>query len=296
MELRHLRYFEALAGTLNFTRAAEKSHVTQSTLSHQIKQLEDELGLPLFERVGKKVVITEAGETFLNRITPALRQIDEAARGLTDSAEVVSGNLRIGVTHSFNIRLVPDCIAVFLARHPSIRVTVEELTGDAIVQSLSEDRVDIGIAYRPLIHTDLHFEPLFNEELKLVVSKEHPLAKRKKIRMVELHGVRMTLLPTYFSTRQLLDECFLAAGAEPIVVAELNSTQPMVELISKTNLAGIVSEKTVDLRENMRVIPLENPTPMRTPGLLWVRGKPQMEAAKHFVTTIRRKLAENMDA
>src|SRR5690606_11663634 len=107
MELRHLRYFAALAETLNFTRAASKCHVTQSTLSHQIKQMEEELGVRLFDRVGKRVIITEAGDAFLSRIQPALDQIDTAVGALHAPGETLTGRLRIGAIHSFNTRLVP---------------------------------------------------------------------------------------------------------------------------------------------------------------------------------------------
>lgn len=288
MELRHLRYFQALAATLNFTRAAEKSHVTQSTLSHQIKQLEEELGVALFERTGKKVILTEAGETLLEQVTPAMRMIDEATWHIRDDAEVVKGTIRVGATHSFNIRLVPDCVAAFLNRHPSIRVVVEELSGNEITERLKQNKIDFGISYRPRDHTDLHFEPLFNEELKLVVGRNHPLAGRKKVRMVELQMIRMTLLPQYFSTRQILDECFAAARIEPQVVVELNSVMPMIELVRKTDLATIVSEMVLTRADDLRVIPIEDPTPMRTPGLLWVRGQPQSEAIRHFITSVRR--------
>src|ERR1700733_9627410 len=82
MELRHLRYFAALAEQLSFTRAAEKVHITQSTLSHQIKQLEDEIGLQLFDRIGKRVVMTEAGEQLLGRVTKALNEIDDGVRAV----------------------------------------------------------------------------------------------------------------------------------------------------------------------------------------------------------------------
>lgn len=288
MELRHLRYFQALAGTLNFTRAAEKSHVTQSTLSHQIKQLEEELGVSLFERTGKKVLLTEAGETLLDQITPAMRMIDEATWLIRDSSDEVKGTIRVGATHSFNMRLVPDCIAAFLNRHPSIKVVVEELSGNEITERLKQNEIDLGISYRPRAQTDLHFEPLYNEEMKLVVGRNHPLAKRKKVRMVELQMQRMALLPTYYSTRQILDECFAAARVEPQVVVELNSVMPMVELVKKTDLATIVSEVVITSEKDLRVIPIEDPTPIRTPGLLWVRGQAQSEAIRHFINTVRR--------
>ena len=107
MELRHLRYFDALAEALNFTRAAQRLHVTQSTLSHQIRQLEDELGYPLFDRTTKKVTMTEAGEVLRSHMVPALQQIDRAVQALRDAPPSLQGSIRLGTTHSFNTRLVP---------------------------------------------------------------------------------------------------------------------------------------------------------------------------------------------
>ncbi|MHC8286079.1 LysR substrate-binding domain-containing protein [Pseudomonas sp. XS1P51] len=288
MELRHLRYFSALAETLNFTRAADRTHVTQSTLSHQIKQMEDELGVRLFDRVGKRVVITEAGDTLLAQVAPALRQIDIAVNSLSTPAGSMVGSVRIGATYSFNTRLVPQCVASFLSRNPGIRVTAEELSQAKIVERLESGDLDLGIAYRPEGEHELWFEPLYNEEMVLVVNNEHPLAKRRCVRMLELHNVRMTLLPKTFSTRQQLDECFRAAGAEPLIVAEMNTIMPMIELIRQTDLAGIVGEKSIQLPEGLSVVALENPTPIRTPGLLWKRGGSDDLAIKQFAAIVRR--------
>lgn len=288
MELRHLRYFSALAETLNFTRAADRTHVTQSTLSHQIKQLEDELGVKLFDRIGKRVVITEAGDNLLAQIAPALRQIDVAVNSLSTPAGSMVGHIRIGATYSFNTRLVPQCIASFLAPNPDIRVTAEELSQSKIVERLESGDLDLGIAYRPQEHHDLWFEPLYNEEMMLVVRDSHPLAKRKRMRMVELHNVRMTLLPKVFSTRQQLDECFRACGAEPLVVVEMNTIMPMIELIRQTDLAGIVGETAIEVADGLSVVALENPTPIRTPGLLWKRGGTDDFAIQQFAAVVRR--------
>lgn len=288
MELRHLRYFSALAETLNFTRAAHRTHVTQSTLSHQIKQLEDELGVQLFDRIGKRVVITEAGDHLLAQIAPALRQIDVAVNSLSTPAGSMVGHIRVGATYSFNARLVPQCIASFLAPNPGISVTAEELSQAKIVERLLSGDLDLGIAYRPQENQELWFEPLYNEEMVLLVRSDNPLARRKRMRMVELHNVRMALLPKVFSTRQQLDECFRACGAEPLVVAEMNTVLPMIELIRQTDLAGIVGESATDMVEGLSVVALENPTPIRTPGLIWKRGGPDDSAIKQFAAVVRR--------
>lgn len=217
MELRHLRYFVAVAESLSFTRAAERVHVTQSTLSHQIRQLEDEVGQVLFDRLGKKVFMTEAGQLFLAHAQRALREVDAGLAMLRPEAGGLSGQLRIGATHTFNIGLIPECVALFLARHPTVKLCVEEMAADEIGVQLRAQALDLGIAYRPAADSDLAFEPLYNEELVFVAADSHPLAGRRRIRMVELHQQPLVLLPRRFATRQLLNECFAASGAEPAV-------------------------------------------------------------------------------
>lgn len=287
MELRHMRYFLAIAETLNFTRAAEKVHVTQSTLSHQIRQLEEELGQPLFARIGKKVVITEAGQNFHEHVVPIMRQVDQAVGALKEAPQELRGELRIAATHSFNVQLIPLCLSVFMQRLPHVKVMVEELSGDQISEGLVSGSLDLGISYRPSIPHGLRFEPLYNEELKLIVAAGHPLAKRKRLRMVELNGQRMTLLAPHFSTRQMLNECFEAAGAHPQVVAELNAISPMIELVRRTDLCSIVAENALRDEPGVKAIPLESPTPVRTPGLLWSQQAQRPPASRLMAETIR---------
>ncbi|HYE39265.1 MAG TPA: LysR family transcriptional regulator, partial [Ramlibacter sp.] len=186
MELRHLRYFDALAETLNFTRAAERLHVTQSTLSHQIRQLEEELGAPLFDRGGKRVRMTEAGEILRSHMTPALEQIDLGLQALRAPAEAVTVRIRLGTTPSFNTQMVPQCVATLLKSYPGIQVAVEELAASQILKRLRSGHLDMAVSYPPGEGGDLWFEPLYNEELRLLVAGDHPLARRRKVRMVEL--------------------------------------------------------------------------------------------------------------
>ena len=288
MELRHLRYFVALAEHLSFTRAAQRVHVTQSTLSHQIKQLEDEVGQPLFDRIGKRVVLTEAGENFLGYASKALREVDDGLSHLMRTRDELSGEVRIGATGTFNISFVPECLATFLQRNPTVKVTVEELAADAIAQRLADATLDVGIAYQPADPTDLWFEPLYTEEMVLVVSSAHPFAQRRRVRMVELHRQPLVLLGQAFATRTLLDACFRESGAEPVVMAEMNTIAPMMGVVARTQLATIVSRHAVTPREDLRIVPLESPTPVRTPGMLWKRDAKQPPAVRSFAATLRK--------
>ena len=294
MELRHLRYFVALAEYLSFTRAAARVHVTQSTLSHQIRQLEEEVGQPLFDRIGKKVVTTEAGELFLAFASRALKEVDLGLAMLKPGGSGLTGQVRIGATHTFNIGLIPECVALFLERHPAVQVRIEELAADQIGAKLQAGELDLGIAYRPSGPSELWFEPLYNEEMVLVVADTHPLASRKRIRMVELHQQRLVLLPEYFATRTLLDECFKASGAEPIVVAEMSTIAPMLGLVLRMQIAAIAATNAVPAAmKGLRVIPLESPTPIRTPGLLWCLGGKQAAPVQSFAVIVRKTALGN---
>jgi LysR family cyn operon transcriptional activator len=287
MELRHLRYFAALAEQLNFTRAAETVHVTQSTLSHQIKQLETEIGHRLFDRIGKRIVITEAGEQLLGRVKHALSEIDDGLREVRGSAQQLSGNLRIGVTHTFNVSLLPTCIDLFFRKHPSVRVTVQEQNAESVGRGVEAQDFDIGIAYRPDGAAAISFEPLCNDEMALVVSPNHHLAGRKRIRMVELHRQNLVLSTRDTTTRELLDGWFRSVGAEPIVVVEMNPIAPALALVRRIDIGAIISRQAlIDVRD-LHIIPIENPTPMRTPGILWNRNHQPTAAAKSFAVILR---------
>lgn len=288
MELRHLRYFSALAGSLSFTRAAERVHVTQSTLSHQIRQLEEELGTRLFDRVGKRVTLTEAGETFLAYALRALQEIDQGVGALKESGADLAGSVRVGATHSFNLGFIPECVALFMRRHPTVHMTVQELAADSIVSKVSAGELDLGITYRPSGLSELVFEPLYNEEMVLVVGKNHPLYKRKRVRMVELHRQPIALLPQEFATRAMLEECFVACGAEPLVVAEMNTISPMLSLVERTEIATIVAKSVIPLGSALKAIPIENPTPIRTPGILRRKADRPSPEVRSFSSIVRK--------
>ncbi|MFZ2642832.1 MAG: LysR family transcriptional regulator substrate-binding protein, partial [Verrucomicrobiia bacterium] len=199
----------------------------------------------------------------------------------------MSGVVRIGATHTFNMGFIPECVALFLSRNATVKVVIEELSADAIATSLDAGHIDLGVAYRPE-QSDLRFEPLFNEELVLAVADFHPLAKRKRIRMIELHREPLVLLPRGFATRRLLDECFSAAGAEPNVVAEMNTIAAMLGLAARTGIGAIVAANAVGNSSGLCLVPMENPTPMRTPGLLFKEGRPLTRPVRAFAALLRK--------
>lgn len=287
MELRHLRYFVALAERLNFTQAAAQVHVTQSTLSHQIRQLEEELGRALFSRTKRHVALTAAGELFLPKAVHALGELDSGVALLSAKAAELTGRIRMGTTPTFNIHVIPRVLAAFSLRHPNVQVSVDEDTAAGINRKVATGQFDLAISYHPGEEPRLVFEPLCNEELVLLVGVGHPLAARKRVRIVELHRREMILPPPRFATRRMLDEAFASAGASPSIRVESDSITAMVATVSQSQLATIVSRHAVQPDARLRVVPLESPTPVRTPGLVRLRKKQMSPAEAEFASIVR---------
>ena len=287
MELRHLRYFLALAERLNFTQAAAAVHVTQSTLSHQIAQLEDELGVKLFDRSDRRVTLAAAGELFLPKAIKALAEIDSAIALMNTPRKTLGGQLRLGTTPTLNMEVVPHCVTLFARDHPSMRVMVDEGTSDQLIADMRAGLLDLVVAYRPFDLAGLVFEALYTEEMVVVVNRQHPLARRRRLRVIELHQRELVLAPRKFTTRVQLDEAFEAAGAEPLITMESSSIAAMLKLVQQTPLATIVSRSALSEHLGLHPIPLEGPTVVRTPGLIWLVDQPRMPAVASFAALMR---------
>ncbi len=161
MLLRHIRYFLAVAEQKNFTRAAEALHVSQPTLSQQIRQLEDTLGTLLFDRSGRTIHLTDAGEAWMRYAKLALQDLDAGVRAIHDVAELSRGSLRFAVTPTYTASLVGPIVDGFHEAHPGIRIDIRELTQDQMEAQLADDKLDIGVAFHPAFSADIESQPLF---------------------------------------------------------------------------------------------------------------------------------------
>jgi len=293
MELRHLRYFLALAEKLHFLRAANTLHVSQSTLSHQIKQLEDELGKRLFLRQKRKVSLTDAGRSFLSHATGVLAGVDQALLSVKQTGPAIRSVVRVVATPTISVSLLPDCIAKFHTSFPGSRIVIEEVTDTAEIRRLLLDEgTDIGIAYPPFDTTELWFEALYDEDMLLVVPANHALARKRKIRLVDLHGQRMALTHSTVH-RQMLDGYLRSVGAEPEVIVELTGgISTLMHLISSLNVAAIVPQYAASTDRNFKILPIERPLPVRTPSVYVKRSRQLSAAARGLLSIIRQVASE----
>ena len=293
IELRHLRYFLAVADTAHFTRAAAKLHVTQPTLSHQIRQLEGQLNLPLFDRVGRRVKLTAAGETLLPHARKVLHELEAARTALDELHGLKRGLLRVGIVQTVNACVIPDIVARFGEAHAGIRVECAEMAVADIESDLESGRLDLGISFLPPGRKGLAGEELFSEELVAVVAENHSLAKRRRLRLRELEPHPLALLSGKFCTRQLIDCAFVKAGAEPNVQLEMNTIASLLSTVRRTRFVSILPSIALCRQDlGLKAIPLTQPTPRRSVGLVCLRGSNCRAAALAFARVTKTVLAE----
>lgn len=291
MELRHLRYFLAVADSLSFTRAADQLHVTQPTLSHQVKQLENEIKSVLFDRVGRRVLLTPSGEIFREYAQKALKEINSATAAISELEGLRHGALTVGVFESFSTSLLPPLLAEFRALYPGVHVTMRQLPTGQLEEQLDKGNLNFGIAYSPPATDKIVAEKLFDEPLVLVVGTKHPLAQRKTIHITALDGEPLTLLTAEFPSRRLLESCLASVGAKPRIVLEINSIQATLATVRHTKLATVLTARMAMTVPGLHCIELV-PTVVRTAALFWRQGGYRTTAARAMADLIKKACAD----
>ncbi|WP_424637514.1 transcriptional regulator CynR [Embleya sp. AB8] len=289
LELRHLRYLLAVAERANFTRAAEDLHISQPTLSQQIKQLERTIGAQMFDRTGRTVRLTDAGETYVHYARRALRDLAAAERAVLDVADLSRGHLRIAVTPTFTTYLVGPLAAELHTRHPGITLDIRETSQDRIEADLLADQLDLAIAFHGPHLPGITATPLYAETLSVVTAAPRGAAgPPRPLPVADLSGHQLALLSGDFATRRQVDGYFTAHRIQPRIVVEANSIQALTEIVRRTNLATVLPDAVTHDHPHLTPIPLDPPLPTRTVTLLR-RENAYESAATHAFTQITRQ-------
>lgn len=186
MEWNQLRYFQTVGQLEHFTHASEKLSVSQPALSRAIARLEEELGVPLFDREGRTVSLNRYGQIFLNRINRAMQEISAGEREIKDLIDSSSGNVSLGFIPSQGSSLVPDVLGLFRKDYPTIKFQLYQNITNNILGQLESSDLDFCFCTKPISHEKVHWIKLLTEELFVIVPKEHPLAQRNEIKLNEL--------------------------------------------------------------------------------------------------------------
>ncbi|MFF4788489.1 transcriptional regulator CynR [Streptomyces sp. NPDC001276] len=284
LELRHLRYLLAVAEHGSFTRAAEDLRISQPTLSQQVRQLERTVGVPLLDRTGRSVRLTDAGETYARHARRALRDLEAAQRAVQDVQDLTRGHLRLAATPTFTSYLVGPLVAEMHARHPGITLDVKEMTQDRIESALLADDLDLGIAFSGSHLPGVVAQILFTETLSLVTGTPAPEAgPSQPLPVDELSNRQLALLNGDFATRSHIDAHFATHKVQPRIAVEANSVQALVEIVRRTPIATVLPDAITHDHPHLRPVPLEPALPARTVTLLRRGSSYQSAAARAFI-------------
>jgi DNA-binding transcriptional LysR family regulator len=241
MEIRQLKAFIAIADAHTFTAAAQRIHYTQAALSMQIKQLEKEVGVPLFTRMPRRVVLTEAGEKLLERAHLILREHDAALSELAELAGAKHGRLRVGSASGMvSADALPSILKRLRKAHPHADVSVSSGTSEGLVKKILAGEIDTAFVSLPVQAHNIETELLSQDQLVAIASPRHPLAKQRVVSAFALAGQKLILGERGGNTRRLIDEFFAEAGLKPSVAMELSRQAAIKNMVAADMGIGIV--------------------------------------------------------
>ena len=292
MELRHLRYFVAVAGELNVRRAARRLHVSQPPLSRQIHDLEDELGTKLFDRTNKKLTLTPAGETFLKEARQILTQVQRAAQRAQAASRGEAGQLSIGILSPIGGLFLPPAIRAFRERFPVVDLTVADLLPEEQIAALMDRRMDLGFVPLPAIevHPELEFEPVRQVELVAALPPGHRLTRQSRLTLRKLADEPFVLFKrsSAASVHDWILNLCREAGFEAHLVKLVDRPQSILELVA----AGFGISLVPDLFQRYPSEVVFRSLPATTPklhlSLAWRRDN-ESPLLKSFLEILRRQ-------
>ncbi|MFF7726986.1 LysR family transcriptional regulator [Streptomyces sp. NPDC008001] len=282
MDLLSLRYFRAVARHEHISRAAEELRVAQPSVSRTIIRLEAELGVPLFDRRGRRIRLNEHGTAFLHRVERALAEIDDARREMADAAGDGPGRVSVAAETLLQLAAV---LAAFQEQRPGVKVRLFQTTVESMRRHLRSGEVDFALASQPLAGPDLCSLELVREEVLLAVPRGHPLAGRERVAVAELAGEGFVSTRAGHWQRALLERLFAREGLTPRVVCEGDEAAATPELVGVglgLGLMPAVARWTLGERSPVAWLRLDAADCHRTLTLVWRRDAYLSPAALDF--------------
>ena len=274
-------------------RAADVLHADQSTVSRKIARIEEEVGVALFERVGRSIRLTQAGRRFVSRAARILDDLSDAVADARGSVSAESGQVHVGFLHTVGARWLPERLARFLRAFPSVRFILEEGTSAEVVGGLIAGDFDLGIVGPPPTNVrELEVHPLFRERVAVVVPSGHALAGQSSCILQDLAEERLILPRSRSGLRKVVDDAFAAQGIAPNVAYEgddLAIVQGLVEAGLGTTLLPVPLPMP---STRVSVLPLREPAIARTMVLCWNRRRSLPPAARLFASRLLEDVSE----
>ena len=290
LEIRHLRYFLAVAEAGSFSRAADRLGLAQPSISQQMRDLEGGLGLALFQRRGRKILLTPAGTIFEGHARAMLHQLENCLEDLSRGPDQISGTLNVGVVPFLDVALMPKLLGRFASAHPAIRLAVNEFSSPDIETALEEGRVHVGIGFLTRHSPNLRYERLWADKIGLIVPQSHPWAKRTAINFHDLHQQRLLQLPDTFVIRRMTDDICRKYLVRPRTVAEISSIEALLRSLAPLQAGALLPKIALHGTSGLRAISLRGKSLAVEIGLLRLSDSDGNSAVAAF-TKLAREIA-----
>lgn len=245
LTLRQLKVFESVARHLNYTRAAEELFLTQPAVSMQVKQLEGQLGVALFEQLGKRIHLTEAGQEVLGYARGVTQQLDELESVLDRLKGLSGGRLRISVATTANY-FIPTLLGTFARRYPEVTVSLDVTNREILLRQLSENSVDLVIMGQPPVEADVEAESFMENPLVIVAPPGHPLAHQKKIPLKRLQEEVFLVREPGSGTRIAMERFFTEREIHLKTGMEVGSNEAIKQSVQAGLGLGLLSRATIE--------------------------------------------------
>ena len=287
MNLRDLSYLVAVADLRSFVQAAEQCCISQPTLSTQIKKMEQSLGVQIFERSNKKVLATELGEQIIASARRVLLEVDHIKELARNAQNPLSGNFRLGAIPTLSTYIFPGLVPLIKEALPELRLILVEEKTDNLIGQLKQGQIDAALLALPVKQDFLVSEKLFDDEFKLAVATDNPLAKKSVIAPDELCHQQLLLLDEGHCLRdQALQICKLNGAEEQqdVRATGLETLRQMVR--AGTGITFMPNIAINEAEKGIRYIPFTEPVPKRTIGLVWRKTSVRTELMEQLIEHI----------
>jgi len=244
--LRQLRIFEAVARHTSISRAAAELHLTQPAVSMQIKQLEEQVGLPLFEQIGRRIYITDAGRELRNHAQRITAQLVELQSAMEQLRGLERGVLRLAVVSTANYFL-PPLLAAFTVRHPGVRISLHVANREAVLGALVDNVTDLAVTGMPPDEVDVVAQHFMDNPLVVIAAPAHPLAKRGSVPLSALEQETLVMREPGSGTRAALERHLIAHGVSYRAGSEFSSNEAIKQAVRAGLGLGVVSAQTIEL-------------------------------------------------
>ncbi|WP_110649032.1 LysR substrate-binding domain-containing protein [Salinicola peritrichatus] len=287
LSLRKLRYFQAVAESGTVTQAAVDLNVSQSSITTGVREIEEQLGVSLFQRTSQGMLLTQQGSRFLNQVQHVFQAVDEAFDGLQDSSASVTGSLDLATSYTVAGYFLPPLLARFQRRYPGVRLRVNEAPRPEILDGLRNGRFDLGIVLTSNVDqtSQVERQPLLHSKRRLWVNSHHPLLEREEIRLRDLVDEPYIML-TVDEAEHTAMRYWKPAGLSPKVLFKTLSVEAVRSMVANGTGISILSDMVYRpwSLEGRRIVHIDliDPVPTMEIGLAWGRGAELSPTARAF--------------